>query len=306
MSTDTSSHRRIIVTGATGKQGGALIEALLAHTNQPFDIYAVTRNTTSAGAKRLASKPNVHVIAGDFEHPEAIFQQVENAWGVFSVTTPMGSGGAKTEEVQGKAMTKAALDAKVKHIVYTSVDRGANSDYDATDIPHFISKKNVEDDIKAKTQSGETTWTFLRPVAFMDNLSNDFMGKVFVAMWRQNGMDTKLQLVSTKDIGRVGAEAFLNASSANYRNKSISLAGDSISPNDAAKIFKESQGQEIISTYSIFGTLAKWWMPDELGKMFDWFVATGYGADVPALKQKYPFLKDFKAWLEEESAWRKQ
>ena len=50
-----------------------------------------------------------------------------------------------------------------------------------------------EDDIKERTyglthpDGSETTWTFLRPVAFMDNLSNDFMGKVFGVMWKQNG-----------------------------------------------------------------------------------------------------------------------
>lgn len=118
-------------------------------------------------------------------------------------------------------------------------------------------------------------------------------------------MDTKLQLVSTKDIGRVAAEAFLHYSDASYGNKSISLAGSSISPNEAAEIFKEVTGQDIPETYSFFGTLAKWWMSDELGKMFDWFKTTGYGVDVEGLRQKYPFLKDFRGWLDEESAWRK-
>lgn len=131
----------MIVTGATGKQGGALVEALLAHDSQPFDIYVVTRSSSSASAQSLAAKPNVHVIQGDFSKPDGIFSQVEQPWGLFSVTTPMGRGGAATEEAQGKAMTKAALDKGIKHIVYTSVDRGVNSDQDATNIPHFISKK---------------------------------------------------------------------------------------------------------------------------------------------------------------------
>lgn len=131
------------------------------------------------------------------------------------------------------------------------------------------------------------------------------MGKVFVVMWRQNGNDTKLQLISTKDIGRVGAEAFLHASEPAYKNQSISLAGDDISPDDASKVFKEVTGQELPETYGFFGTAAKWVMSDELGKMFAWFKATGYGVDVKALKEKYPFLKDFRQWLETESAWRK-
>ena len=304
MSMQQSLRRSLVVTGATGKQGGALISALLAHNSQPFDIYAVTRSKASGSAQSLASKPNVKIVEGDFDKPEAVFQQVKNVWGVFIMTTPMGKGGAKKEEVQGKAMVQAALDAGAKHIVFTSVDRGSNGDTEPTNIPHFVSKKNIEDDIMSKTKGKDTTWTILRTVAFMDNMSNDLMGRVFTAMWKQNG-DTKLQMISSKDIGRVAAEAFLKADSQDYKNKSISIAGDELSSNEAAKTFKDVTGQDIPYAYSFLGSLAKWMMSDELGKMFAWFVTTGFAADVGGVKRKYPFMKDFRAWLEEESAWRK-
>lgn len=177
LSTSHAPPPRLVVTGATGKQGGGLIDALVAQEHD-FDIYAITRDTYSDAAKKLEKKPDVRVIEGNFEKPEEIFEQADNVWGVFIVTTPAVKGGAAMEEEQGKAMVKAALKAGVKHIVFTSVDRGANSDTDATNIPHFASKKNIEDDIKAKTEGTQTTYTFLRPVAFMDNLSNDFIGKV--------------------------------------------------------------------------------------------------------------------------------
>ena len=304
MSMQQSLRRSLVVTGATGKQGGALISALLAHNSQPFDIYAVTRSKASGSAQSLASKPNVKIVEGDFDKPEAVFQQVKNVWGVFIMTTPMGKGGAKKEEVQGKAMVQAALDAGAKHIVFTSVDRGSNGDTEPTNIPHFVSKKNIEDDIMSKTKGKDTTWTILRTVAFMDNMSNDLMGRVFTAMWKQNG-DTKLQMISSKDIGRVAAEAFLKADSQDYKNKSISIAGDELSSNEAAKTFKDVTGQDMPYAYSFLGSLAKWMMSDELGKMFAWFVTTGFAADVDGVKRKYPFMKDFRAWLEEESAWRK-
>jgi hypothetical protein len=83
--------------------------ALLSQPSQPFEIYAVTRDKTSRGARALAKRPNVHIIQGDFDHPNAIFQQVEKPWGLFSVTNPIK--GAKVEENQGKAMTKEALVA---------------------------------------------------------------------------------------------------------------------------------------------------------------------------------------------------
>lgn len=303
----TSQTRPLVVTGATGKQGGALIQALLDKANHPFEIYAITRDANSASAKALATKPNVHIVEGDFEHPEAVFTKIPNAWGLFSVTTPPvdKKGAAAIEERHGKALTRAAIEAGVKHIVYTSVDRGVDSDNTETSIPHFRAKKLVEDDLRVRAAEKGVSWTFIRPVAFMENLTNDFFGKSFVAMWRQIGADKKLQLVSTKDIGRVAAEALLNADDERYKNKAISLAGDAVSANEAAQIFKEVTGQTIPSTFGIVGTLLKIVMKDEIGRMFDWFRDEGYGADFAALKQTYPFLRDFRQWLEEESAWKK-
>lgn len=124
-------------------------------------------------------------------------------------------------------------------------------------------------------------------------------------MWQQNGLDSKLQLVSSKDVGRVAAEAFIKAEDPAYKNQAISVAGDDITPNEAAKVFKETTGQDIPYTFSVVGLGFKWMLPNEVGKMFAWFKNPGYAADVQGLRKKYPFLMDFKKWLEEESAWRK-
>ncbi|KAK5120007.1 hypothetical protein LTR85_007083 [Meristemomyces frigidus] len=298
--------QRLVVAGATGKQGGALISALLSKQSQPFEIYALTRKKTSRAAQALAGKPNVHVIEGDFKDPDAIFKQVDRPWGFFSVTMPIN---AKKEEQEGKAMTKAAIQAGVKHIVFTATERGGptKSDTESTNVPHFISKYNIEQDIIDKAAQSEqgTTWTFLRPVAFMENLSNDFLGRGFVAMWRLNGSDRKLQLIGTKDIGKVAAEAFLNSETEEYRNKAISLAGDEISPNEAAQIFKEVTGEDIPWTYGFVGSMLRFVLYQHLGIMFNWFASHGFGADVKALRQRYPFLQDFRTWVAEESAWKK-
>lgn len=299
--------RRLLVTGATGKQGGALISALLSKPSQPFEIYALTRDKTSRSAQALASKTNLHVIQGDFSNPEAIFKQIGEPWGLFSVTMPMN---AKKEEQEGKAMSKAAIDAGVKHIVFTATERGGQteSDTNPTNIAHFASKYNIEQDIiqNAKVSKQGTTWTFLRPVAFFENLVPGFIGKGFMEVWKINGLDRKLQMISTKDIGKVAADAFLNPNSDEYRNKAISLAGDELSPNDAARIFKEATGQKIPSTYSFLGYALRWGLKEQLGTMFDWFVTDGFGTDMKAVRQRYPFMQDFRAWLVEDSGWKKQ
>lgn len=80
----------ILVTGATGKQGGSLINSLLSK-NTPFQILAVTRNTQSSSAQRLSEKsPNVKLVQGDLNDPAEIFKKAQSLtstsiWGVFSV-----------------------------------------------------------------------------------------------------------------------------------------------------------------------------------------------------------------------------
>lgn len=296
----TSPTRRLIVTGATGKQGGALISALLAKPSQSFEIYAVTRNATSSSAQRLAAKPNVHIIQGNFSDPAAILAQVQQPWGLFSVTMPMDP---VKEEKEGKAMTDAAIKAGVKHIVFTGTDRGKETETDPTPVPHFASKFNIEKDIVANAKDGKFTYTFLRPAAFFDNMVDGFLGKAFVAMWRLNGEESKLQMIATTDIGKVAAEAFLNAESDEYRNQAISLAGDDITPREAAKVFNEVTGKDIPASYGFVGSILKTLLHSHLGIMFNWFKSDGFTVKVPELRKRYPFLKDYRSWLETESAW---
>ncbi|KAI4138817.1 MAG: hypothetical protein L6R39_006587 [Caloplaca ligustica] len=304
-----STARCILVTGATGKQGGALISALTSNPSQPFTINALTRSKTGQSAQRLGRTKNVKIVEGDFNNVPAIFQQIEQPlWGIFIVTTPLN--GAKKEEEQGKALVKAAFDAGVKHIVFTATDRGGQdkSDNDPTNIPHFMSKYNIEQDImqRAKQSDGAVSWTFLRPVAFYENLTPDFLGKGFTSMWRLNGLDRKLQMISTTDIGKIAADAFLNAESDEYRKKAISLAGDEISPNEAASIFKEETGKDIPSTFAFLGWALRKMLREQLGAMFDWFKSDGFGVDVGALRKRYPFMMDFRTWVRTESAWKRE
>jgi uncharacterized protein YbjT (DUF2867 family) len=82
--------RAILITGATGKQGGSTINALLK-ANAPIEILALTRNAKSASAQRLLQKsPKIKLITGDFNAIDDIFSQAKAAtqapiWGVFSV-----------------------------------------------------------------------------------------------------------------------------------------------------------------------------------------------------------------------------
>lgn len=305
------SVRKILVSGATGKQGGAVVNALLANPPPyPHEILALTRNTDSAAAKKLASKSqNITLLAGDLNNCPAIFQNAggPNAvWGVFSVQVPamdQKNAGKDIEEKQGCALVDAALSAGVKHFVYSSVDRGgANSFNDSTNIPHFISKHKIEHHLVEATNDATKnrqgmTYTILRPVAFYDNLTPDFLGKGFAAMWHNMG-SIPLQLVGTRDIGIFAALAFADPET--WRNRAISLAGDELTQAEASRVFQEVFGKKMPITFGFVGNLVQYMMK-ELGTMFKWFVDVGYKADIAENKRINPSMQDFETWLREES-----
>lgn len=182
MAADTTT--TFLITGATGTQGGAVIQALLSAPNSSeIIIFALTRNTESASAKRLADKSpeQIKLVQGNLNDCPAIFRAVARPIsGVFCVSIPALGPGAKSdaEEVQGKALIDAALEHGVAYFVFTSLDRhGVDSDSNDTDIPHFISKANIERHLREKSTGTQMTWTILRPTAFMDNLTTGFAGK---------------------------------------------------------------------------------------------------------------------------------
>lgn len=297
------SLRNLIVTGATGKQGGALINALLTHhPTHPFHILAVTRDISSPSAQALASKPGVSLLQGDLNDCASIFKQVQDPWGVFGVQLPLPS--AAVEEKRGKALVDAASAAGVAFFVYTSADRGPRSDDDPTAVAHFASKFRIEQHLKRAAErpgAAAMGWAIVRPVAFMENLTPDFVGRAFATMWRLNG-ERKLQLVSAGDVGRVAALAFLETE--RYRGRAVALAGDELTQAEAARIFREEMGGELPTTFDFVGGALKLVLREQLGTMFHWFKTVGFGAPLEALRKEYPFLQDFRTWLRESSKFR--
>ncbi|KAK6002269.1 hypothetical protein QM012_001907 [Aureobasidium pullulans] len=305
--------KALLITGATGKQGGATIDALISspsHSSE-FTILAVTRNPSSASAVALQKKsPAIKLVTGDLKDVPGVFDAAEAIHkpihGVFSVQTFMGQGqSVETEEQQGKALVDEALKRGVNHFIYTSLDRGGDKSLDnPTNVPHFISKHNIERHLVDKTKNSNMSYTILRPVGFMDNWVPGMMGKMFGAMWASAlSPDRKLQLISVKDIGHFAAEAFRNP--ARYNNRAISLAGDELTLAEADKVWKDAIGQGVPKTYSFMGA-GLLWASKELGSMFRWFETDGYNVDIAALRKEHPGLQTLGGWIVNESAFKKK
>ncbi|KAE9363361.1 NAD(P)-binding protein [Stipitochalara longipes BDJ] len=285
--------KKILVVGATGQQGSAVIKALLANKSN-FDIYGLTRNKASPSALRLA-KQNVTIIEGDVTKPSLVFEKIGKVWGVFSVTTV----GADEEE-QAKPLIDAAIANGAQFFVYSSVHRGINSETDPTYVPHFITKYNVEKHLveKAAQSPQKMGWTILRPTGFMDNLTPDFGGKSFARMVQQMGT-TRLKMVCTTDIGKAAAYALDNPEKCN--GKAVELSSESLTFQEMNKIFREEVGYDLplapgmlVRTFFFFNS--------DLGKMAKWFREGGWNSAVEP-NNVFPNLMDFRTWLRTTSKW---
>jgi uncharacterized protein YbjT (DUF2867 family) len=298
--------KTILVTGATGRQGGAVIKAL---RNTDFEILALTRNASSPSAQKLASSsPNVKLIEGDLVNTEAVFKNAKAAtsnpiWGVYSVQgTPAGD--ITIEETWGKNLIDSSLAAGVEFFVYSSVDRGGEkSSSTPTDVPHWITKHNIEKYLEEKAARTQMKYAVLRAVAFMENITNDFAGKAMASMWQYALKDKPLQLIATKDIGVFAAKAFQHPEE--YTGRYLSIAGAALTYKQANDVFKERIGTDMPQTFSFVAYLALAAVKS-VGKMFDYLKKHATGGNVEECRKIYPDLMDFGTWLEKESQFRKK
>jgi nucleoside-diphosphate-sugar epimerase len=203
---------------------------------------------------------------------------------VFLVTVhgPPGS-----EEKQAYGMIDAALANGVEHLVFTSADRGgeALSDTNPTPVAHIATKYRIELYLKEACSETGMSWTILCPTTFMDNLTPTFEGKVFATWWE--GVGSKpVQLVAAADIGHFAAAALL--SPATYAGRSFGIAGDELNFKDAEKIFKETVGVELPTTFCAVGGMLKVAMKD-MGAMFKWFEKDGYAVDIKKAREECEF-----------------
>lgn len=288
--------KTILVTGATGKQGGAVISSILASTQaSSLKIIGVTRDSNSPGALRLAALPGVSVVEGDMSDMPAIFAKTGPVWGVYSVQV-----NSQDEERCGKAVVDAAVANGVQHFVYSSGDRGGpeKSNWDPTTVKNFAAKYSIEKHLIAQAALSPQgmAYTILRPVTFFENLTADIHGKGFTRMWEQ--LHTKkLQFVATADIGWFAAASFLDPAA--YASQAITIVGDELTQREAEAIFVKVTGQPMPIAPCVIANTVKLVLRDTVGDMFRWFGEGGYGGSVEACRKMCPDMMDFRTWIEE-------
>jgi uncharacterized protein YbjT (DUF2867 family) len=270
----------LAVVGATGQQGGAVARALL---DADARVRALVRDP--ARARDLADR-GAELVRADLQDPDSLRTAFRGVQRVFAMTTPFGEGGPEAEVAQGISLVDAAADAGVEHLVFNSVGGAERS----TGIPHFESKRRVEEHIESLGLPA----TFVRPVFFMENLrwmASADAGEVVVRMALPAGV--ALQMIAVADIGAVTAAVLLDPS--RVPGGSIEIGGDERTGEQIAAAFGERAGRP--GRYEPLPLAA---LGDDADSraMFGWFARPpAYRADVAATRALAPGLQDLPTWL---------
>lgn len=283
-----SDHRRVLVTGATGKQGGAVVRHMLGHG---WDLRALTRDPNSRAAKALAEK-GVELVRGDLEDIVSLDAALAGAYGVYSVQD-FWSIGAKREVMQGKNLAEAAKKAGVEHFVYSSVG-GAERN---TGIDHWESKWEIEKYIRKLGLRS----TVLRPVAFMEGYYSEPLeiGILQGKLVHPVRADKLYQTIATDDIGGFVSLAFERPK--DFIGVELEIAGSELTNPQAAEVFSRVLGKPV--EFVPMPIPAE----KEYFQMFHWFNDAGFQASIGKLRKRYPEvqLQTLEQWLYNEG-WHKR
>jgi uncharacterized protein YbjT (DUF2867 family) len=265
--------KNILVFGATGQQGGAVANALLADGHH---VIGLTRNPDSEKAKALQQQ-GVDMRKGSAYDKQYLVELMKEVSVVFAITTPFEEGMEK-ETAQGISIAEAAKEAGVAHFIFTSV-ASANQN---TGIPHFDSKFLVEQRI---AQLG-LPYTIIGPVYFMSNLFFPWnledlkQGLIKIAI-----PDTlSLQQIDVDDIGKM--VAVMVKRPADFIGKRFDIATDELTGPEMAEILSKVTGKPF--TFQGFSPDYLRESSEDLAIMFEWFDQVGFSIDIEALRRVFP------------------
>lgn len=265
----------ILVTGATGKQGGAVARELLLHG---YNVRAMTRKPAGPEARALEAL-GAEIVQADLDQPETLDRALAGVWGVFAVQNTW-EAGVEREELQGKRFAEMAKNEGVEQFVYSSV----GSAHLKTGIPHFDNKARIEERVR---ELGFPSHVILRPVFFMENwISPSFRpgldaGKLAIAL----RPETRLQMLAVEDLGRYGRIAFEKHKELNGR--AIDLAGDERTITETAQILGSALGRKIDVVPVPISEVRK--QSEDYAIMLEWFDRVGYSADIPGQVKEFGF-----------------
>lgn len=275
--------RSVLVTGATGRQGGAVARQLLKRGHR---VTAFVRNPDAPAAEELRSM-GAELAVGDFDNVDAIALAAQGMDAMYAMATPF-EAGVETEIRHGLNLADAARLAGVRHYVYSSV-AGADR---RTGIPHFDSKHRVE----LHVQRSGLPYTILGPTFFMENLTSAMFEKGLKAGVLAMGLPPTrgLQMVALDDLAAFTVRVLEEPD--RFLEQRIDVASDEVTGQQAAGLLSMVSGHRIHYEQLPLDFLRE--RSEDLAAMWEWLDAEGYHADILTLRHSYPEVRwhTFEDW----------
>jgi len=263
-------NRAILITGATGRQGGATLESLIG---KGFHLRAMTRKPDGDRGRALKAR-GIDVVYGDFDDEASLRKAVDGAWGIYAVQNTR-EAGVEREEIQGKRIAKIAREAGVEHFVYASV----GSAHRRTGVPRFEGKWRIEETVRSLKFP---SYAIIRPVFFMENVTSPTYLKddVLSAALKPS---TLLQMIAVEDIGKYGARAFTDAARLNGRE--IDIAGDARTMPEVAMALERAMGKDVSFMQTSIDDVRR--NSIDYAAMLDWLDRVGFSADISGNEREF-------------------
>lgn len=255
--------KTIVVCGATGKQGGAVLDALLE--SGLWNVVAISRDINSSKAGEIKNK-GVSLIQADLADKTSLVNAFKGAFAVYGVTMPITAKGKvdiENEWQQGQNIVSACVVNNIQHLVLSTVlyvEEGQEKS-----LPYIQRKIDIENLVK----KNNLPYTFLCPGSFMDDFGGEYMPVKKNVITGTAANDAKLPHIACRDIGKIAAVAFADPD--NLKGKKLNLVGDFISGNELAEIATKLSGTK---TYKhkpvpifLMYLFARVWIP--LRKLFE-------------------------------------
>jgi uncharacterized protein YbjT (DUF2867 family) len=304
----------IAVVGATGAQGGGLARAILADHDGPFAVRGLTRNAGSDAARELAAQ-GVEVVQADLDDESSVRKAFDGAYGAFVMTNfwdqrspeqQRTRTAAETELAQAQAAARAAKDAGLKHVIWSTLEdtrphfATSGSELPGTDgkytVPHF----------DAKAEANATFTDLGVPVTFLQTTM--FYG-MFAVHHPHPGPDgglvlnlaigdRKLAVIAVEDVGKTSLGIFRNPGE--FIGTTVSIAAEILTGQEIAAIFSRVFGERVLYQPITFDQLRSF-RSAEAGNMFQYFYEAAdsfTGArDLDLVRRLNPELQSLESWL---------
>jgi uncharacterized protein YbjT (DUF2867 family) len=289
-----ADEKTILVTGATGAQGGSVVRHLLK--GGKFKVRCLTRKPDSERARGLV-KAGAETVRGDLGNPESLQAAMKGCYGVFGVTNFWEH--FEKEAFHGKNLIDAVKEAGIEHFVFSTLPSAQKLSDGKLEVPHFDLKARMEE----YARSLKLPATYAHVAFYYENFLYFFPPKLQEDGSYLFGLpqgETPLAAVGVEDVGGVVATIFDRPGE--FRDLTVGIVGDDLPCSKYAEIMSRVLGKKILYRYIPREVFAKFGFPgaEDLANMFEYnrLFIPNRQADFEQSLALYPEMQRFKPWVE--------